>query len=166
MAIKMNIPEKILKAGIPIEIKTKGSSMQPFLRHGDILTIVPIEWDKTSPGDILAHTRSIGSDIICHRLLAKTGTLLAIKGDAFMRGPELISRDLVLGKVTSVKRKTKKIDLESKLQKSIAGKIAWVSYKLPVLTWLLGYFYEALSAPLLIPEKIINKINRSGKNAC
>jgi signal peptidase I len=150
----------ILKQNIPIRLKTRGSSMLPFIRSGDYITIRYIRWEELKIGDIIAYSDNGYNNITCHRLVKIEGSILITKGDSHNQGYERILPNSLLGKLISIEHGRNKLNLEAGFQRFLAFKVAWISLYLPILLLIINYFIKALSAPHLVPIKIIRKIKR------
>lgn len=81
-----------LKQGRPMCFRPLGSSMVPFLRNGDVVTIVA---GSGRIGDIVL-TQS-GAALLLHRLVAQSGHRLVTKGDALDHLDPPIAPSQVLG---------------------------------------------------------------------
>ncbi|HAM50457.1 MAG TPA: hypothetical protein DCP92_07070 [Nitrospiraceae bacterium] len=96
---------EIIGKGGTFSFKARGSSMYPFIRDGDILTIAPIETTALQVGDV-AFYRNDSDGLIAHRVVGRNmqdgRTTLLIRGD---RGSfEYVDPEHVLGRVISVQR--------------------------------------------------------------
>jgi hypothetical protein len=119
--------------------------MRPFIREGDQVVITPVRGSgQVVTGDIIAYVRPGGDDIVCHRLLAKRGGMLVVKGDSLVRGRETLGEDLLLGKVVALERDGRRTDLGTGFRKALARHSAWLSSHLPLLLFLLGCGNEVL----------------------
>lgn len=97
--------EKILASGASCLLTVTGSSMVPFLRHGqDTVVLAPPTPERLKPGRILFFRRETGTYIL-HRLrrVEKNGSF-QVCGDA-QRWTERVWRPQVIGVVVAVRRK-------------------------------------------------------------
>lgn len=98
---------EILGAGGSFCFKAHGFSMYPLIRHGDILTIQPVEVNALKVGDV-AFYRSVENRLVAHRIVERyvqhDQVILKIRGDATQGPDEKVLLDQVLGKVISVQR--------------------------------------------------------------
>jgi hypothetical protein len=87
-----------LALGRPLEARAEGHSMWPFIKNGDRVRILPLD----------AHTRATlgpGAVVLCesprglilHRVIAKSGDALQLKGDGLPAPDGLVHADDLLG---------------------------------------------------------------------
>jgi signal peptidase I len=101
--------QSILKKGFPARFRLRGSSMLPFLKDGDLITIVPLENKSLLKGDILAFINSKDGRLTVHRMIRKKDNYFIFKGDHNSKKDDLVSRDQLLGYVNNIQRKGKSI---------------------------------------------------------
>jgi signal peptidase I len=113
-----DISTQILNNGGSFSFKAHGSSMYPFICDGDILTVKQIEYSALRVGDI-AFYRSSDDRIIVHRVVDKkrqsNKLMLLMRGDSVFNNDGWIYSDQVLGKVVSIQRDKKFIQLDQKV---------------------------------------------------
>ena len=90
----------LLDAGQGVRFEARGRSMSPFIRDGDLLTIVPQAWSKVRRGSVVLY-KGTGTQLLCHRVLSiqhegDTARYLA-RGDALTGKLESIPADSLLG---------------------------------------------------------------------
>ena len=121
------ISTEILARGEAVKFKAYGSSMRPFIRDGDILTVRPMEQGHWTVGQIVFY-QSKDHKLLAHRIIGKTFTdgiwRLSVRGDAMNAIQEEISEDQVLGEVFHRQRNGKSVQVDRGWWK-IAG-VAWV----------------------------------------
>ena len=158
--MQLNIGQELLRKGASLRIQLLGSSMLPIISSGDWAFIKPVTLEKVRVGDILAYVAYSEKQAICHRLLKIEGSHLIVKGDACPGSCENILPGSLLGKVIYIEHNGNKINLETKTQLFLASKIAWVSFRLPLLALVIIYFIKAIKEPRLVPIKLIRKIRK------
>ncbi len=132
---------ELLGEGLDVALRVTGSSMSPFLRSGDIVTVVPIATRKPRVGDIVV--RRHGVRLLVHRLIAiqtpEPEMHWQTRGDAVAWPDPAVEGDEVLGVVVGVEPKgaVRRCSLG-------AGRrlIAWLSA-------------HGLLLPLLVPVRIV-----------
>lgn len=91
-----------------IEIRSKGTSMFPFIIEGDTCYFRSCSIDEVQSGDVLLFTNEKGS-LICHRVLAvkkeQDEILLICKGDTNRFPDRPVSPHQVIGKLTNIRKK-------------------------------------------------------------
>jgi hypothetical protein len=97
-----------LEQGRPMCFRPLGGSMGPFLRNGDVVTIVA---RPGRVGDIVL--AKLGTEMVLHRVVAKSGDRIITKGDALDHFDPPIARHHVLGKALTLERDRKISGLDS-----------------------------------------------------
>lgn len=92
----------VLRAGSALRIKTRGGSMLPFLRDGDVAVVVPTPAERIAPGDVICYESPPGR-LFLHRVIRREMARFITKGDA-LRVPETVDAAAVLGTVVAVER--------------------------------------------------------------
>ena len=70
-----------LRQGVSCRFRVTGSSMYPFVRPGDVVTVSPAGADGVRLGDIVACAKPGGGGMVLHRVVGRRAELLHIKGD-------------------------------------------------------------------------------------
>lgn len=101
------VAANLLQSGHAVRFRAGGSSMTPFVRDGDILTVMPVGNTRLRRGDIVLYRRADGR-VIAHRILGQEighgRPILKIRGDARTGNPESVPADQILGYVARVQR--------------------------------------------------------------
>lgn len=123
------LASEILKLGHRVRIPTIGNSMHPHIRFREIIHVKPATMCDIAIGDIAVY--AIGKSMVAHRALKKgqdeNGVFLITKGDS-MRFPDgLVRPGQVLGKVVTVERGTRLLDLSSPRMHALGRFYAWIS---------------------------------------
>jgi signal peptidase len=131
----------ILGQGGSFSFKAHGSSMYPFIRDGDVLTVKQKEYSALKIGDI-AFCRSSDKRLIVHRVVDKkirnNKLMFLMRGDSVFNNDGWIYSDQVLGKVVSIQRDKNFIDLD---KEGLLRPITYLWNKL----YPLGPFFFALT---------------------
>ncbi len=103
----VELAAEILGMGGSFQFRAHGSSMAPFIRDGDLLTVAPVDAARLEIGDVALYRTSWGR-IKAHRVVGKTvqgGTLLLeTRGDARLSPDRPVPGDRVLGRVVRAQR--------------------------------------------------------------
>lgn len=122
-----NLFEEILTKGTDIRVRVTGSSMTPFLKGGEIVTISKTDRSDLCMGDLILFKNDKGLPVL-HRILRKRNRdnkrYYQAKGDGLIAPDKLIPESCILGKVylieKSVARKSiKTLDMNSALWKGV-----------------------------------------------
>ncbi len=118
---------EILARGEALKFKAYGSSMLPFIKDGDVLTVRPVENGYWSVGQIVFY-QSKDQNLLAHRIIRITFSdgnwRLGVRGDAMKAIAEEISEDQILGYVIDRQRNNKSVKMDRGWWR-IAG-VAWV----------------------------------------
>jgi len=119
-----DITAELLEGGHSIRFQAPGRSMHPTIRDGETITVEPVTPSGVKVGDILLYRGKSG--VIAHRMLqierektdARAGSsslspdcLFILRGDASVNCDYPVEADQILGKVVSVERAGRSIDL-------------------------------------------------------
>lgn len=106
----------ILKSGIDIKVPLKGTSMFPYLRAGDIAVLTFCDYRNFKKGDIVVFR--FHDAFLAHRLIKKEKIDLAYRfitrGDSCDKCDLPFDADCIIGKIKSILRKDKKINIDSR----------------------------------------------------
>ncbi len=105
----IELASAVLGRGVPIRFRAKGSSMVPFIRDGDIVTISPLGALPRHVGDVVAFAHPRTGNLVVHRILAERAEGWLIRGDDCGAPDGMISRTSLLGRVTAVERNGKAV---------------------------------------------------------
>lgn len=105
----LGIMRSVLEKGIPFRFMAGGSSMVPFIRNGDIVTIHPCRGTSLQEGDVVAFISPASGKLSVHRIVRKGRESYAIKGDNLTEMNGTISPGRILGTVIRVERNGKAI---------------------------------------------------------
>jgi signal peptidase I len=105
---------ELLGRGHRVLFRANGKSMHPTIKDGETVTIEPVETSDVKRGDIILYRR--GLSVIAHRVEAirrRHGSvaLFFLRGDASDSSDQPVRPEQVLGKVVSVQRGVRRIDL-------------------------------------------------------
>jgi len=101
----------VLDKGACFRFRSKGFSMSPFIKDGDVLTIAPVQGSAPGFGDVVVFTHPNTGKLIIHRIIGKKAGSYLTKGDNALEGDGLISKAAILGRVTKMERNGRYISL-------------------------------------------------------
>lgn len=116
------VNNELLNLGCCVSFRAPGNSMRPTIFDGEMITVRPVSPSDIKPGDIILY-RYPGS-IVAHRVVRiekrdSDVPRFILRGDALGAPGEAVEVDQVLGKVVSVERGGRSIDLYSRKVKII-----------------------------------------------
>jgi hypothetical protein len=94
----------VLGKGASFRFQSKGFSMSPFIKDGDLLTIVPLHQSTPRFGDVVVFAHPYTGKLIIHRIIGKKAGVYRTKGDNTSEEDSLISKAAIVGRVTKVER--------------------------------------------------------------
>jgi len=98
-----------VERGTEASLRAEGGSMSPLIRSGDYVRMGPAKAHVARPGDIVAVRGSGGGSLVIHRVVARTGDRLALRGDNCAREDGWFAHEDVMGMVTRVERRGKAV---------------------------------------------------------
>lgn len=112
------IAPEVFRRGGSISFIATGASMWPHIRHGDTVAGEPLApGEQLRTGQVIVYLTPRGR-LSVHRVIGNiSGSVLKVRGDSSVGPAEQVPRDSVLGKVVFIKRRQRKIDLNSPVRK-------------------------------------------------
>lgn len=109
---------QVLRTGSALRFRACGQSMRPFLRDGDVLTIIPVPPAHIRLGDVVFYYGEGGRSSV-HRVrgverCSGRSPFLLIRGDARDDMLERVSADAVVGRVTHRQRAVQTARVDSR----------------------------------------------------
>lgn len=102
--------QDMLSLETPVRLKVTGSSMKPFIRDGDVLTISPKSTVKPSFGTVVAFVSAENQNLLIHRIIKVAAHSFLIKGDnSYEKTDGWIHLSQILGCVTRIERDQREI---------------------------------------------------------
>jgi signal peptidase I len=93
----------VLHTGTPFRFQASGSSMDPFIKNGDVITVTPSSGKRARTGDVVAFLQPQGR-LAVHRVIRNSKGRLLVKGDNSPQPDGWIGLAEVLGSVTRIER--------------------------------------------------------------
>lgn len=93
----------VLERGVPFRFAARGSSMCPFIRSGDVLTLSPLTGRAPRLGEVVAG-RGGGDRLLVHRVVTAGAATCELRGDNCSESDGRVPLGAVLGVVTRVER--------------------------------------------------------------
>ena len=136
----IDVSTELLRRGQCVQFRAPGLSMHPAIKEGERITVIPISSFEVKRGDILLYL--VGKKVIAHRVVGiekkKSNSsnqtskfsprLFLLRGDASVICDEPVEAQQILGKVVSVERDGRSINLCSRRAKIFRLAYKWASY--------------------------------------
>ncbi|MCM8783791.1 MAG: signal peptidase I [Candidatus Omnitrophica bacterium] len=151
-----------LKEGVSIWAETTGKSMEPVIREGDFVKIIPVKVEEIKRGEIVTFSRDTPKILTAHRLLSKEKDNFITCGDNFIfsQDPPLEKED-ILGKVVAVRRNNRKRNLDKGFWYLYGKVITYLRiYGFPLLILFLS-LYKFFTHPKLFFTQVIRKAEQT-----
>jgi signal peptidase I len=94
----------VLHTGTPFRFQASGSSMDPFIKNGDVITVTPPAGKGAFWGDIVAFTDPSNGRLTVHRVVRNAKGRILVKGDNSPQPDGWIGQEQILGGVTTIER--------------------------------------------------------------
>ncbi len=83
--------------------------MSPLIRDGDMVTVSPLSSPSAKIGDVLAYTCPLTGRLVVHRMVGRKDGSFIMKADNSPEPKEIVPHGNVLGWVTKMERRGKRI---------------------------------------------------------
>ncbi len=100
----------LLAEGMSVELTVTGSSMSPFIRSQDTVTLEPIGAHRVRHGEVVAVART-GQRLVVHRIIAMAGSRIQTRGDSASQVDEWIERSRVVARVSKITRRGRAVSI-------------------------------------------------------
>jgi hypothetical protein len=77
----LDVVVSLITQGTSVRFRAHGASMLPFIRDGDVVTLVPVQDCPVRLGDVVAIHHPVGNNLILHRVVRKMPGGYLIQGD-------------------------------------------------------------------------------------
>jgi len=144
----------VLDKGKPFRFRAKGSSMSPFVKDGDIITVSPLTGDLPRLGEVVAYISAETGRLIVHRVIGKRGECCLIRGDSAGEKQEWVAEAYILGRVTRVERNGKMVSLGLGPERRL---IAFLSRRR--LSWKLAHLFGRILRALYDRRRGFARVN-------
>ena len=94
----------VLDKGKPFRFEARGTSMYPFIRDGDVVTVAPLAGPDPRPGDVAAFVQPGTIGVRVHRIVKVEAGRYFLKGDNALDADGALARDMILGLVVRLER--------------------------------------------------------------
>jgi hypothetical protein len=100
----LDVVTSLITRGASVRFRAHGLSMLPFIRDGDVVTLVPVQDRPVRIGDVVAIRNSVGNNLILHRVVRKMPGGYLIQGDNAAVADGIFPARAVLALVKRVER--------------------------------------------------------------
>ena len=123
-SIFFEVAVNLLQNGQSVRFQAPGRSMKPSIREDETIIIEPITPSEVRKGDIILYNNHTG--VIAHRVIrierkdtSQPPDSFILRGDASITNDKPVAAEQILGKVVSVVRNGRTIDLYSRKVKTM-----------------------------------------------
>jgi len=114
----------VLARGLPFRFGARGASMDPFIRDGDVVTIVPGNARRPRLGDVVACCHPREGHLVVHRVIGTVPHGVVVKGDANEVLDGVVAVGDVLGVVSSVRREGHRVVIGTGPERWLLGHLS------------------------------------------
>jgi signal peptidase I len=118
--------ESVLSQGKPFRFRSSGFSMSPFIKDGDVITLVNPLGRPLRPGTVIAFIQPPSGSLAVHRIVVQRDDRYLLKGDNNREFDGWVTPANVIGIVNRVERNGKSVHFGE-------GQIRWL------IVWLSKY---------------------------
>ncbi len=101
----------VLAKGRPFRFRAKGFSMSPFIKDGDVVTVLPVGRGGPRVGDVVAFLFPSTGKSAVHRVVRRVHGSYVLRGDNTDEADGTVSRDRIIGLISRVERDGKRVRL-------------------------------------------------------
>jgi signal peptidase I len=124
----------VLHKGAAFRFRAKGFSMSPFIKDGDVITVVPVSSYKPRFGDVVAFINPDTEELVIHRVIGKRDDFhFFIRGDNLPTQKHLVPISRLLGRVKRVERDGRAVALGLGAEKVVIALLSRRRLLLPLL---------------------------------
>ncbi len=108
----LHLTTELLSQGTTVRFRASGRSMYPSIREGELITVEPVRASDVKLGDIVLYRSERGP--IAHRVVeiaSRDTHVFRLRGDASLSSDEPVGAEQILGRVVSVKRNGRAVQL-------------------------------------------------------
>ena len=109
--IQLILMQGVLDKGARFRFRALGFSMWPFIRHGDVLTVCPIDQRPLAAGQVVAFAMAGGGRLAVHRIVSARSGAVVVQGDNCPEPDGCLTPTEILGLVTQVERDGRRVRL-------------------------------------------------------
>ena len=103
------VSREVLARGHSFRFHARGTSMSPFIRNGDVITLSPFEVAHSSPGTVVAFINPATGQLVVHRIVAVIGNCYRIRGDNCEEEDGEFDHESIIGTVSNIERAGKPV---------------------------------------------------------
>ena len=125
-----------LEKGSLIRFQATGWSMSPFIKDGDLLTILPFNEKAPRIGQVVTFIQPHDSNVLVHRIISKHRQSCLIKGDNTPgRHDGLIPIENILGFVEKINRNGRDVWFGLGVERIPISLLSRINFRVPILTF-------------------------------
>lgn len=129
----VELVKEVLSKRVECRLQVKGFSMSPFIKDSDVVKISPMSDSSPEFGDVIAFVHPKADKFIIHRVVRKIGDACLVKGENALEPDGLIERKHIIGIITRVERKGKKVFFGLGPERFLIALLTRTNLLLPIL---------------------------------
>ena len=120
---QLELLRAMMTRGLPLRMPVRGSSMAPRIRDEDVVTVVPLERQDPTVGQVIAFVTPLGGHLALHRVVAQRAEGWVLRGDNCHETDGVVARGAMLGRVARVERDGRDVEFG---EGRVGVAIAWL----------------------------------------
>lgn len=129
----LELMKDVLAKGLPFRFRARGLSMAPFVRDGDVVTVSPSRRSLPGVGTVVAFVGMEAGKLVVHRVVARHGKSVFIRGDCVSEHADgIIPPKNLLGKVTRIERNGRKVRLGLGPERYVIAGLSRIRWLIPL----------------------------------
>jgi len=129
----LELMQAVLAKGDSFRFRARGSSMTPFIRSGDVITISSLDKRGAGLGMVVAFKHPAGGHLVIHRVVGVAPGAVFIKGDNIPhRTDGWIPAGNLLGCVLEIRRNGKRVWLGLGIERYLIAFFSKVQWLIPI----------------------------------
>ena len=101
----------VVEKRTPFRFRAKGSSMSPFVKDGDVITVSPLRNNSLQTGEVVAFLSPQTGRLIVHRIIEKKADGFVIKGDNNPEYGDIVPSSNIFGYISKLERKGRSLPI-------------------------------------------------------
>lgn len=102
--------KEFMQKGKNLKFKTKGDSMRPMIKDGDIITVSPYVQRSPDSGDVVAYLHPLTKGLIVHRIIKISKKSFIAKGDSCRNNDTIHETTCIMGYVSQINEQVSMIN--------------------------------------------------------
>jgi signal peptidase I len=140
----LDLLQAVLDKDVPFRFTAPGTSMWPFIKNGDVITVSSYTTPLIRLGEVVAFVNPNNERLVLHRVIYIIHESYLIKGDNTPEADGWIDRKRILGRVTRVERTGIVVHFGLGFERVVIAFLSYHKWLVPILTPMRRIFHIIL----------------------